>query len=319
MQKNSAIFILILVCAISVSSYGKNPLGPLYTIHMAGDITIDGNVTDWDGAEWVTYDANSIDETGGTNWNDPDAVCTFAMMYDSEALYCAAQVEDNFISFSPDTTTWHAWWERDGVQWFIDFTNNGEQEVILWPDYWETVENVEAGMKWLPGEMIIAIGATEDQTLTTTRQWPVGTRDGDRSDATTTTLLDGTVVQGEVNEDWECVVEIVENGYIIELRVPWESLEESKYFSDPEGIDPANPDDIGEYTYEDLDNYGWEPRLPDPLAGSKIGFTHLCIDTDLPEGGFDAQVMWVGDGDEDTSWTEAIFAETNAVLDWEIH
>ncbi len=319
MRKSAVITAVILTCTIVCSSHGKNPLGPLYTIHVAGDITIDADVSDWEGAEWVTYDKNSIEETGGYNWNDPDAVCTFAMMYDSEALYCAAQVEDDFISYSPETTTWHAWWERDGIQWFIDFTNNEEQEILLWPDYWEAIENIEAGAKWLPGEMIIAIGATEDQTLTTTRQWPVGTRDGDRSDWNDLTLLDGTVVRGEVNEDWVSVVDVTDSGYIVEVKVPWESLEESKYFNDPEGIDPANPDDIGDYAYEDLDNYGWEPRLPDPLAGSKIGFTHLCIDTDLPDGGFDAQVMWVGDGDDDSTWTEALFAEPTEITEWAIH
>lgn len=320
MRNTMVLFLVGMLVLAGLNAWGKNPLGPTYTIHFTSGISIDGDVSDWTGAEWVTYDAASVVETGGTNWNDPDAVCTFAMMYDDEALYCAAQVEDDFISYFPETTTEHAWWERDGVQWFIDFTNNEEQDVFLWPgDYYVTTENVVAGAKWLPGEMIIAIGPTEDQTDPTTRKWPVGTRDGDRSDLNDLTLPDGSVVRSEVNEEWESVVTISGTNYVVEVKVPWASLEKSKYFSDPEGIDPANPDDIGDLMYEDLDNLGWELLLPDPLAGSTIGFTHLCIDTDLPEGGFDAQAMWVGDGDNDATWTEATFAIPTAAEDWALY
>ena len=130
-----------------------------------------------------------------------------------------------------------------------------------------------------------------------------------RSDANDFTLPDGSTVRGEVNEKWEIVVIIEDTNYTAEAKIPWSSLEESQYFSDPEGADPANPDDIGDLTWEDMGNLGWEPLLPEPLEGSTIGFTHLCIDTDLPEGGFDAQAMWVGDGDNDATWTEAVFAE----------
>jgi hypothetical protein len=319
MRSVKVLFFAAILVVTSVNAWAKNPLGPKYTIHVAAGISINGDLADWKGAEWVTYDANSVVDTGGRNWNDPDAVCTFAMMYDAQALYCAAQVTDDFISYFPETTNEYAWWERDGVQWFIDFTNNEEQEILLWPDYYNRVENVEAGEKWLPGEMIIAIGATEDQTDVTTRRWPVGTRDGDRSDWNDFTLPDGTVVRSEVNEQWESVVKITGTGYIIEVKVPWASLEKSKYFSDPEGVDPANPDDIGDLAYEDLDNLGWKPLLPSPLAGSTIGFTHLCIDCDLEQGGFDAQAMWVGDGDNDANWTEAVFAVPTATENWALY
>jgi hypothetical protein len=68
-----------------------------------------------------------------------------------------------------------------------------------------------------------------------------------------------------------------------------------------------------------LDKLGWKPMLPNPLAGSKISFTHLCIDTDLPAGGYQAQAMWVGDGDNDANWTVATFGEMTAVEVWEVY
>lgn len=288
---------------------------PVYTINPVSGLSIDGDLSDWTGAEFETYSASTVADTGGSDFGTtPDAVCTFAMMYNNENLYLACEVEDDIISFV-DTTTLHAWWERDGVQWFIDFTNNPEQEIILYPDFFFDFENVGGASKWLPGETIIAIGATEDQTVPMTRQWPVGTRDGDRSDWNDFTLDDGSVVRGEVNEAWESVVVIDESAspakYTIEVRVPWSSLEESKYYSDPEDPTSLLP--------EDLDQLGWEPLLPEPLAGSTIGFTHLCIDCDLAAGGFDSQVMWVGDGDNDTTWGQATFAESSPVRYWELH
>ncbi len=263
----------------------------------------------WTNAEWVTYGADTVAETGGYDWNGTDAVCTFAMLYNDEALYCAAQVEDDYISFV-DTTTPYAWWERDGVQWFIDFTNNDEQDIILYPDFLSDIENI-SGEKWLPGEMIIVIGAIEDQTSPMTRMWPVGTRRGSRSDSYDYTLPDGTIVRGEVNEGWESVVIIDGTNYTIEVKIPWESIKTSKYYSDPE--DPST------LTDEEMDMLGWDPLLPEPLEGSTIGLTHLCIDVDKPEGGFDTQVMWVGNGDNDQTWTEAYFAIPTLVSDWELH
>ncbi|MGC9326955.1 MAG: hypothetical protein ACP5I1_04935, partial [Candidatus Hinthialibacter sp.] len=217
-------------------------------------------------------------------------------------------VEDNYISYADGTTT-HAWWERDGVQWFFDFTHNPTQDILLYPDFYQ---DTESGSHWLPGEMIIAIGATEDQTVDTTRRWCVGTRLGNRSDSSDKTLDDGSIVRGEVNTAWEAVVKIENSHYWVEVKVPWASLERSKYYSDPDPL----PDEID---YELMDQLGWTPMLPDPLEGSTISFTHLCIDTDLPEGGFDAQAMWVGDGDNDANWTEATFMIPTPILDWPLH
>ena len=286
----------------------KNPLGPGYTINFTGGVTIDGNVDDWGNAEWVTYGAATIINTGGTDWNGTDAVCTFAMLYNEEALFCAARVEDDVHSFA-DGTTPYAWWERDGIQWFIDFTNIEEQEILYWPDLFQNFEN-NPNANWLPGEMIIAIGAVEDQTDHRTRQWPVGTRDGDRSDWNDFTLPDGTVIRGENNEQWESTVIFDGANYTVEVKIPWSSLEKSNFYSDPDDPTTVSPDS--------LNQLGWEPLLPDPLPGSTIGFTHLCIDVDLPAGGFDSQVMWVGTGDDDKTWTEATFSEETQVQNWEI-
>jgi len=299
--------ILCLAIISGMTVWAQNPDAPQYTINYTGGPGIDGDVSDWSNAEWVTYDKDSVVDTFGTNWNDPDAVCTFAMMYNDEALYCAAEVEDGIISHVNETIPF-SWWERDGVQWFIDFTNNPEQEIFLYPDFFD---NIEADNQWLPGEMIIAIGATEDQTVETTRRWCVGTRLGSRSDSADKTLEDGTVVRGETNEAWETVVIVEEGKYTIEVKIPWDSIEKSKYYSDPDPL----PDEID---FDAMDQLGWNPMLPETLAGSSMSFTHLCIDTDLPEGGFEAQMMWVGDGDTDARWTTATFAIPTNVMNWEI-
>ncbi|MEW6234421.1 MAG: sugar-binding protein [Candidatus Omnitrophota bacterium] len=316
MGKNIFITVLGIMLLASIPAFGKNPLGPGYAISFARGVVIDGNFDDWSGAEWVKYSASSIGATGGYNWNNPETDCTFAMMYDDEALYCAAKVNDDIISFKESTTPFE-WWTRDGVMWFIDFTNNDEQEILLWPDAFQDFEGANS-QKWLPGEMIVVIGATEDQTSIRTRRWSVGTRNGDRSDSSDRTMADGTVVRGEVNENWESKVIITGTNYIVEAKVPWSSLERSQYYSDPVGVDPSNPDNTGGLTLDELDRLGWKPLLPNPLAGSKIGFTHLWIDCDLPAGGFDAQVMWVGDGDIDARWTEATFAIPTPVFDWDL-
>ena len=293
----------------AVETEAKNPLGPNYKINPTGALKIDGDLSDWSKASWVSYDATTVDGTGGYAWNTPNAVCKFAMMYDSEAFYCAAEVEDDVISFSTSTDA-YKWWERDGIQWFLDFTGNESQEIILWPDVPNGFEN-DPGEKWLPGEMIIVIGATEDQNSAYSRIWPVGTRGGTRSDAFDLTLDDGSTARGEVNAQWQSVVKLVgTTKYVVEVKVPWASLEKSKYYSDP-----ANPD---EWAPEDLDKFGWNPTLAKPLAGSTILFTHLCIDTDLPEGGFDSQVMWVGNGDNDMNWSDATFVAPTGVETWEL-
>lgn len=303
------LYSILILCLFAVTALAQNPLGPLYTIQGAGTIAIDGDLADWSHAEWVDYDASTVSETGGRDWNGTDATCSFAMLYDAEALYLAAEVQEDVISYNTDNTQLHAWWERDGVQWFLDFTGNPEQEIILYPDVffdWENTSRTQT--TWLPGEMIAVIGATEDQSHPTTRRWPVGTRDGDRSDSSDFELEDGSTVRGEVNEAWQSVVIVDGSNYVIEVKIPWDSLEESQFYSDPE--------DVSEMGAEQLDQLGWEPRLPDPLAGSTILMTHLLIDVDLPEGGFDSQVMWVGDGDEDVNWTQATFAEIEAVDAW---
>lgn len=289
--------------------WAQNPNGPLYTIHGAGNITIDGDTSDWSTAEWVTYDGASVSSTGGMNWNDSDAVCTFAMVYDTEALYLGARVQDNVLSFNVDTTQPFEWWTRDGVSWFFDFTGNPSQEIILYPDVFTNFEN-NPGQNWLPGEMIIVIGAIEDQTHEMANRWPVGTRDGDRSDSWDFTQPDGSVARGEKIDAMESVVVIDGSNYTIEARIPWTALERSTYYSDPE--DPST------LTPEELDQLGWELMLPNPLAGSNILFTNLVLDSDLPEGGFDSQIMWVGDGDIDTNWTIATFAEITGVQDWPV-
>lgn len=302
--RNLFIFSMVL---IGMNGWAQNPDAPTHSINYTSGPAINGDLSDWSNAEWITYDKDSVVDSFGTNWNDPNAVCTFSTMYNEEALYCAAEVTDNVISHVNETTK-HAWWERDGVQWFIDFTNNPEQDVILYPDIFD---NFESGSMWLPGEMIIAIGATEDQTVDTTRRWCVGTRNGSRSDANDKTLADGTVVRGEVNDDWEVVVVVESGKYTIEAKIPWASIERSKYYSDPDPV----PDDADPF---ELDALGWTPMLPDPLQGSTITFTHLMIDTDLPAGGFQAQAMWVGDGDNDLNWTTATFAEPTSVQSWMI-
>lgn len=306
MKKQIVWFTVVLF--VSFSAWAQNPDAPEYIIQYTGGPVIDGDLSDWGNANMVTYDKDSVSDTFGTNWNDPNAVCTFAMMYNEEALYLAAEVTDNVISHA-DTTPYQ-WWTRDGVQWFFDFTHNPEQDVILYPDAFIAFEDNDR--QWLPGETIIAIGATEDQTLETTRRWCVGTRQGYRSDRDATTLEDGTTVQGEVNEGWETIVIVEEGKYTVEVKVPWESLATSKYWSDPDPI-PADMD------FLELDKLGWDLMLPEPLPGSSVTFTHLCIDTDLAEGGFEAQMMWVGDGDSDTNWTTATFSEATPVMSWEIH
>lgn len=293
---------------IGVNAWAQNANAPQHTINYVGGLTIDGDLSDWSKAEWITYDKNSVANSFGYNWNNPDAVCKFSTLYNNGALYCAAEVQDNLISHV-ETTTPHAWWERDGVQWFIDFTHNPEQEVLVYPDIFE---RYEAAGEWLPGETIFAFGATENQTAQTTRRWCVGTRLGKRSDVSPKTLDDGTSVQGEVNEQWEIVAKVTASKYIIEAKIPWASLERSKYYSDPDPV-PAD------FDYEILDQLGWKPMLPNPLAGSKISFTHLCIDTDLPAGGFQAQAMWVGDGDNDANWTTATFGAIVGVEVWEVY
>lgn len=308
MKKRFGFVWVTVIILAGVNGWTQNANAPKYTINYTGGPTINGELSDWSKAEWVTYDKNSVVSSFGYNWNDPDASCSFATMYNSEALFCAAEVEDNLI-YHVETTDAFAWWLRDGVQWFIDFTNNPAQDVLMYPDIFDSYE--DSG-DWLPGEMIIDIGATEDQTVKTTRRWCVGTRLGKRSDVAAKTLEDGTSVQGEVNENWEVVVKVTSNKYIIEAKIPWKSLERSKYYSDPDPI-PAD------YDPDALDQLGWKPMLPSPLAGSKISFTHLCIDTDLPEGGFDAQAMWVGDGDNDANWTTATFSAVTAVEVWEVY
>jgi len=293
---------------IGANAWAQNANAPQHTINYVGSLTIDGNLSDWSKAEWITYDKDSVAKSFGHNWNDPNAVCTFSTMYNKDALFCAAEVQDNYISHV-NTTAAYAWWERDGIQWFIDFTHNPEQEVLVYPDIFE---RYEAAGEWLPGETIFDFGATEDQTVQTTRRWCVGTRLGKRSDVSAKTLDDGTSVQGEVNEQWEVVVQVTASKYIIEARIPWASLERSKYYSDPDPV-PAD------FDYEILDQLGWKPILPNPLAGSKISFTHLCIDTDLPAGGFQAQAMWVGDGDNDANWTTATFGAITGVEVWEVY
>lgn len=301
-------FLTLFILSASIV-YAQNPLGPLYTIKGAGSVIIDGNTNDWSNAEWVTYSRTTVASTGGFDWNGTDATCTFAMMYDAEALYCAAQVTDDINSYNLNTTEF-AWWERDGIQWFIDFTGNPEQEIVLYPDFFTDFENL-AGEKWLPGEMILVFGATEDQTHPTTRRWPIGTRDGTRSDNGNLTLSDGTMVNSEVNEAWDSVVVLNGTNYTVEVKIPWSSLEKSKYYSDP--ADPSSlPSNM-------LDERGWQPMLPNPLAGSTILLTHLLIDVDKPEGGFDTQVMWVGNGDNDNTWSTATFAAITSVSGWELY
>lgn len=300
-------YAIVVFALCEVTAYSQNPDGPEYPIKVAGEITIDGDLSDWGNAEFVTYDRNTVSETGGMDWNGTDAVCTFAMMYDNEALYISAQVEDDIHSYNLANTSEYAWWERDGVQWFIDFTSDPMQPVTLYPDFVDTYEDLSGDGTWLPGEMIIVIGATEDQADSTTRRWPVGTRSGARSD-NEITLPDGSTPRGEVNDAWEVVVVLDDADYTVEGKIPFESLEKSKFFSDPE--------DTSQLTPEELDKLGWEPRIPEPLPGSSILFTHLCIDVDIPEGGFDTQVMWVGDGDRDANWAIATFAEMTVVDDW---
>lgn len=311
MKKSILFFLASAIFLMAFDASAKNPLGPNYKIQAAKSLKIDGDLSDWPKDSFVTYSASTVESTGGSVFNGtPHTTCKFAMMWDNEAFYLASEVLDDNISYNTSTEPYQ-WWTRDGVQWFLDFTNNDRQDVMLWPEELSEVEN-DPNQKWLPGEMIIVIGATEDQKDPGTCLWPVGTRAGNRSDAADTILEDGTAVRSEFNDQWKSIVKVTPNTkYVIEVKVPWASFEKSKYYSDPANVSADADPDV-------MNKLGWKPMLPKTLAGSTILFTHLCIDTDLPDGGYESQSMWVGDGDNDSNWSDATFVAPVEVETWQL-
>ena len=111
-------------------------------------ITVDGDISDWSNADRVTYSKDTVESTGGFWWDGDNNTIAFAMMYNDEALFCAAEVEDDVISYNEDASTHKEWWMRDGVQWFLYFTGNPEQEVLLYPDIFD---HYERDNEWVAG------------------------------------------------------------------------------------------------------------------------------------------------------------------------
>ncbi|MGC9326954.1 MAG: hypothetical protein ACP5I1_04930, partial [Candidatus Hinthialibacter sp.] len=87
MKTKVGFFTVFALTLCAGNTIAQNPDAPKYSIYYTSGPTIDASLDDWSQAEWVTYDKDTVAQTGGYNWNDPDAVCSFAMMYNDEALY----------------------------------------------------------------------------------------------------------------------------------------------------------------------------------------------------------------------------------------
>ncbi|NPU96923.1 MAG: hypothetical protein HPY51_06870 [Candidatus Omnitrophica bacterium] len=333
-MRRSSIFASIgFVWFLGMSAGAQNPLAPEYHFMLVADseMRIDGVFDDagWAKGEWlefggIGYPVNPA-AIGGTNWNDADLVCRTCVVHSPTGMYFACEtMEFDQSCDDNETTNYHQWYLRDSMTWFFDFTGNPRQAKIWYGDTepWEPdkVENFVEGRKWYPGEFIIAMTAVEDMNKLYTRRFDHGRRGGGRTDTDGPWWLQddqGRDLKGMHMTDWVAVYKFVETyhesfkaeypfTHVYELFVPWSSIETSPYSDTPE---------VADMFPEDQDLFGWELKKPDPLDSRKVLFTPLVIATSNSPT-FGGQIMWVGTGDDDSTWAPASFVVATNVEEW---
>ena len=104
------------------------------------DITIDGSLNDWGKVEWIPLGEglpgisavkmnelldHGVTEPPGTAQTAADLSGAFAIKWNKEFLYLAADITDNVRVVGRGQRDW-GWWIRDGVSLFLDVPNDGD-------------------------------------------------------------------------------------------------------------------------------------------------------------------------------------------------
>ena len=93
---------------------------PGQTIAFSKSITVDGNLSDWNGAAWIIYDQDHDVMRGGS-----DMEAAWAVLYDDSNFYFAAAVKDD------DVATSATWFKTDVILLFFDWESNGTRSALL--------------------------------------------------------------------------------------------------------------------------------------------------------------------------------------------
>ena len=101
---------------------------PGQAVAFSNSVTVDGNLSDWNGAAWVIYDQDDDLMRGGS-----DMEVAWALLYDDSNLYFAAAVRDD------DVATSETWWKTDVILLFFDWEANGTRSGFIQFNQTETI------------------------------------------------------------------------------------------------------------------------------------------------------------------------------------
>lgn len=102
---------------------------PTITCYKDGTaVVVDGDLSEWDNMPQlnvIEIKPSTIDATNGKNWSvvdDNDVTGQAAVAWDDKYFYVMAKVKDDVHDVA--NTNGETWWERDGVSYFFNLSND---------------------------------------------------------------------------------------------------------------------------------------------------------------------------------------------------
>ncbi len=197
-MKASKVKLLLCVLGFAVILGGSTSMlnadVPTITCYKDGAaVVVDGDLGEWDSMPQlniIEIKPSTIDATGGNNWSvvdDNDVSGQAAVAWDDEYFYVMATVQDDVHDVaSPNEGSW---WERDGVSYFFNLSND------------------KSGADWEDGDNSFTFDADPDYPAGYAVWWRKGL-DGGKEEIVTTDVITIVVLTG-ANGD-----------YIIEGAIP---------------------------------------------------------------------------------------------------
>ena len=123
--------VLIMVLGMGTMAFGQLPAPKLMPRAIGPDaVTLDGDLGDWAGADWLTLGAGNPD--GGVTWGAATDLTNakYAARWDVGGIYLAVSLVDTVAVYEPFPPS--GWNSSDRIEVYIDSTNSDYEGYVEW-------------------------------------------------------------------------------------------------------------------------------------------------------------------------------------------